>query len=85
MIEWTYFVHKFKSSPVFLPISHDERAKEVLFESGERINIHCETIELEAYLFTICIKYAKAPFYLLHFMKSLENLRYKTSMKEIEV
>jgi hypothetical protein len=59
MTEWMYFVHKFKNSVVFLPISHVERIKEVFSESGGRINIHCETTESEPYLFTICVEYAK--------------------------
>jgi hypothetical protein len=70
---WTYFVHKFKNSPTFLSISYTRRVKEVLFESGERINIHCKTTGSELYLFTICLKYAKAPFYLIHFLHSLKN------------
>jgi hypothetical protein len=77
-------MHKFKNSPVFLPISHEERVKEVFFESGGRINIHCETIEIELILFTICVKYAKAPFHLSHFVKSLGNSKYETPMKDIE-
>ena len=29
MTRWAHFIHKFKSSHVFLPISHDERVKDV--------------------------------------------------------
>jgi hypothetical protein len=64
MTEWMYFVHKFKNSLVFLRISHVERVKEVLSESSKRINIHCKTSELEPYLLSICVEYAKVPFHL---------------------
>jgi hypothetical protein len=44
MTAWMRFVHKFKNLLAFLPISYEERMKEVFFESGGRINIHCKTM-----------------------------------------
>jgi hypothetical protein len=76
-----HFVHKFKNSLIFLPISHDEKVKEVLFKSGRRINIHYETTTPEPYVFTISVEYTKAPFHLIHSLKNLENLRYEALMK----
>ena len=65
-------------------MSHDVKVREVLFESGRRINMHCKTTIPELYVFTILMEYTKALFYLIHFLKSLENLSFKMVMKEIE-
>jgi hypothetical protein len=78
-------VHKFKNSPTFLPISHEEKVRKVLFETGGRLNIHCGTTMEEPYFFIISVDYKKALFYLPHFLQSMENLRYESLMKEIEV
>jgi hypothetical protein len=43
----TDFVHKFKNSLVFLPISYNERVKDALFERGGIILIHCVTTTKE--------------------------------------
>jgi hypothetical protein len=81
---YTYFVHKFKNLPVALPILHEEKVKDELFDSNGILLIHCETTEPEEYMFTICVEYAKAAFYLPKFLKSLENSKYKSLLKEIE-
>jgi hypothetical protein len=39
----------------------------------------------EPYFFTISVDYKKAPFYLPHFLQSIENSRYESLMKEIKV
>jgi hypothetical protein len=78
-------VYKFKNSLVFLSILHEEKIKDVIFESGWIINIHCKTTKLEPYLFTIRIEYAKVPFHLSYFLKSLENSMYKTLLKEYKM
>jgi hypothetical protein len=85
MSDWAYFVHKFKNSLTFLSISHKEKVREVLYESGGRLNVHCETTMEEPYVFTISIDYKKAPFFLSHFLQSMENSRYEPLMKEIEL
>ena len=74
MTGWVHFVHKFKSSPVFLPISQDKQIKDVLFEKPDTVLVHCVMIDEEPYMFTICIEYSKSPFDLTEFMKTLENL-----------
>ena len=79
-----HFVHKFKNSPVFLPISHDELIKDVLYERPRIVLVHCMTINEDPYMFTICIEYSKSPFDLTVFLKSLENSQYKRLMKDIE-
>ena len=81
---WIHFVHKFKNSPVFLPILHDERIKDVLFEKPDTELVHCMTIDEDPYMFTICIEYSKSPFDLIEFLRSLENSAYERLMKEIE-
>jgi hypothetical protein len=85
MSDWAHFVHKFKNSLAFLPISHKEKVREVLYKSGKRINIHYETTMDEPYLFTISIDYKKTPFYLSYLLQSMENSCYKSLMKEIEL
>jgi hypothetical protein len=84
MIGRSHFVHKFKNSTVFLPISYNERAKDVLFERPGTVLIHCVTTTEEPYMFTICVEYSKSPFDLIVFLKSLENSEYVPLMKEIE-
>ena len=83
-MEWGHFVHKFKSSPVFLPISHDERIKDILYERPRIVLVHCVTIKEDPYMFTIYIEYNKSPFDLTVFLRSLENSQYKRLIKDIE-
>jgi hypothetical protein len=67
----TYFVHKFKNSLVFLPISYNEHVKDILFERRGIIFIHCVTMTKEPYMFTICVDYNISPFDLPVYLKSL--------------
>ena len=83
-MRWAHFVYKFKSSPVFLPISHEEQIKDVLHEKLETVLVHCVTIGEDPYMFTICIDYRKNPFDLPEFLQSLENTEYEKLMKDIE-
>ena len=85
MTGWVHFIYKFKSSPVFLPILHDEQIKDVLFEKPDIVLVHCVTIDEEPYMFTICIEHSKSPFDLTEFLKTLENSQYERLMKDIEV
>ena len=69
---------------MFLPISHDERIKDVFFEKPDTMLVHCVIIDEDPYMFTICIEYSKSPFDLIEFLRSLENSAYERLMKEIE-
>jgi hypothetical protein len=79
----THFIHKFKNSTIFLLISHVELVKEVLFENGGIVLIHCEMRAEESYMFTLCMEY-KISFHLPIFLKSLENFDYESLMREVE-
>ena len=85
MIGWSYFVHKFKNSIVFLPILYIEHIKGVLFEGPKTVLVHCMMTNEEPYMFTICVEYNKSPFNFTVFLKSLENSAYKGFIKDIEV
>jgi hypothetical protein len=80
----SHFVYKFKNSSVFLPTSYNECVKDVFFERGGIILIHCMTTTEDPYMFTICLDYNKSPFDLTVFLRSLENSIYKALMKEIK-
>jgi hypothetical protein len=69
---------------VFLPISYNERAKDVLFERPGTMLIHCVTTTEEPYMFTICVEYCRSPFDLTVFLKSLRNSEYVALMNETE-
>jgi hypothetical protein len=84
MTGWSHFVHKFKNSSVFLPISYNKRVKDILPEKGGIVLVHCVTTTEEPYIFTICVEYKFSPFDLSVFLRSLENSNYKVLMKEIE-
>ena len=84
MAGWLHFVNKFKNSPVFLPISYNERIQDILFERPGTVLVHCMTIDEEPYMFTIYIEYNTSPFDLTIFLKSLENLAYERFLKDIE-
>ena len=79
-----HFVHKFKNSTVFLPISYNEHVKDVLFERLGTMLVHCMTTTEEPYMFIICVDYSKSPFDLTVFLKNLKNSKYQKLMKEIE-
>jgi hypothetical protein len=82
--DWTQFIHKFKNSPIILPISHEEKTKDVLFKKGGILLIHCETTGAKEYIFTICVEYAKAAFHPPTFVKSLQISKYESLLKEVE-
>jgi hypothetical protein len=84
MMDYTYFVHKFKNLPIALPISHEEKVKEVLSYSKGILLIHYKTIGPKEYMFTMCVEYIKASFYMPIFPKSLENSKYESLFKEVE-
>jgi hypothetical protein len=78
MTGWSHFVHKFKNSSVFLPISYNERVKDVLPEKGGIVLVHCVTTTDEPYMFTICVEYKFSPFDLSVFLRSLGKLRLRS-------
>ena len=84
MIGRSHFIHKFKNSTMFLPISYTKYVKDVLFERPRTLLIHCVTTIEEPYMFIIYVDISKSPFDLIVFLKSLENSEYKALMKEIE-
>ena len=84
MTRRSHFVYKFKNSSVFFPISYNKSVKDVFFEHGGIILIHCVTNIEDLYIFTICLDYNKSPFDLTIFLRSLENSNYEAVMKEIK-
>lgn len=84
MTDRTHFVQKFRNSAAKLPISYEEKVKDVLPNSEGILLVHCETMVEEAYMFTICLEYAKAKFHLPMFLKSLENSAYESLLEEVE-
>ena len=68
-----HFVHKFKNSSVFLPISYTEHVKDVLSKCLGSVLVHCMMTTEKPYMLIICIEYRKSPFDLTIFLKSLEN------------
>ena len=85
MIGWSHFVHKFKNSTVFLPMSYTERVKDVLFERLGTVLVHYMRTDEEPYMFTIYVEYRKNPFDLTIFLKSLDTSAYEGLMKDIKV
>jgi hypothetical protein len=81
MIGWTHFVHKFKNAIVDLPISFENRVKDVPFEKDGIVFVHCVTTRDKPYMFTISLEYNISPFHLLVFLKSLEKSKYESLMK----
>ena len=85
MTDWTQFIHKFKNSPIVLPISHEEKTKDVFFKKGGIFLIHYKTIGAKECIFSICVEYAKATFYPPTFFKSLQISKYESLLKELRV
>jgi hypothetical protein len=84
MTDRTHLVHKFRNSTAVLPISYEEKVKDVLSNNRGILLVHCETTGEEAYMFTICLEYARAKFHLPTFLKSLENSAYESLLKKVE-
>ena len=82
MMDYTYFVHKFKNSPIALPILYEEKIKELFSYSKGILLIQCKATGPKKYMFTICVEYIKATFYM--FIKSLTNSKYESFLKEVE-
>jgi hypothetical protein len=53
MTDWTHFLHKFKNLNVAFLILYEEKIRNVHFEEGGILYIHCETTKAEQFMFTI--------------------------------
>jgi hypothetical protein len=60
------------------------RIKDLLFQSGKILHIHCQTTGVDPYMFIICVKYSKSAFHLIAYIKSLEDSKYESLLKEVE-
>ena len=78
------FVMKFHAGPHALPISAEERIQEVAYYKGNILHIHCETIDVEPYSFTVIVNNTMSPFSVVPFLESLQGSPYETLIKEVE-
>ena len=85
MTENVNFVMKFSAAPHALPISVDERIKDVVHFKDNILHIHCETIDVDPYAFTIALNNDSFPFTVVPFLASLAGSFYEPLMKEVEV
>ena len=85
MTENINFIMKFSAAPHALPISADERVKDVVHFKNNILHIHCETTDADPYAFTIALNNGTSSFIVVPFLASLEGSSYKPLMKEIEV
>ena len=67
-----------------MPISADEKVKDVVWYADNTLLIHCETIASPLYFFTICVDNSASPFSTLYFLRSLNGSVYEPLMKEVE-
>ena len=92
MIPYTDYMHfnmKHKNSPAFLPISFDEKIKQLAEDVFLEIRIHCATTTLgvaveDQYHFTIVLNLEKIYFNITPFLESLEPMPYSEEVKELE-
>ena len=78
------FVMKFDAGPYALPISADERIKEVAYYKGNILHMHCKTADAEPYAFTIVVNNTMFPLSIVPFLESLQSFPFKTLIKEVE-
>ena len=67
-----------------MPISADEKVKDVVWYADNTLLIHCETTASPPYFFTICLDNSASPFTTLYFLRSLNGSVYEPLMKELE-
>ena len=67
-----------------MPISADEKVKDVVWYTDNTLLIHCETTASPPYFFTICLDNSASPFTTLYFLRSLNGSVYEPLMKEVE-
>ena len=84
MTDFLHFQAKFRTIEDAMPISADEKVKDVVWYANNTLLIHCETIASPPYFFTICVNNLASPFLTLYFLRSLNGSMYKPLMKEVE-
>ena len=84
MTENVNFVMKFSAAPHALPISADERIKDVVHFKDNILHIHCETTDADPYAFTLALNNSASPFIVVPFLANLAGSSYEPLMKEIE-
>ena len=84
MTDFLHFQAKFRRAEDAMPISADEKVKDVVWYADNTLLIHCETTSSPPYFFTICVDNSASPFSTLYFLKSLNGSMYEPLMKEVE-
>ena len=84
MTDFLHFRAKFRTAEDAMPISADEKVKDVVWYTDNILLIHCETTASPPYFFTICLDNSASPFTTLYFLRSLNNSVYEPLMKEVE-
>ena len=84
MTDFLHFQAKFRTAKDAMPISADEKVKDVVWYADNTLLIHCETTSSPLYFFTICLDNSASPFSTLYFLRSLNGFVYEPLMKEVE-
>ena len=84
MMDFLHFQAKFCTAEDAMPISANEKVKDVVWYADNTLLIHCETTSSPPYFFTICVDNSKSPFSTLYFLRSLNGSVYEPLMKEVE-
>ena len=84
MTNFLHFQAKFRRAEDAMPISADEKVKDVVWYADNTFLIHCETTSSPPYFFTICLDNSASPFSTLYFLRSLNGSVYEPLMKEVE-
>ena len=84
MTENINFVMKFSAAPHVLPISADERIKDVVHYKDNILHIHCKTTDADPYAFTIALNNGSSLFSVVPFLASLVGSSYEPLIKEVE-
>ena len=84
MTDFLHFQAKFRTVEDAMPISADEKVKDVVWYTDNTLLIHCETTSSPPYFFTICVDNLASSFSTLYFLRSLNGSVYEPLMKEVE-
>ena len=84
MTDFLHFQAKFRTAEDAMPISGDEKVKDVVWYANNTLFIHCEKTASPPYFFTICLDNSASPFTTLYFLRSLNGSVYEPLMKEVE-
>ena len=84
MTDFLHFQAKFRIVEDAMPISADEKVKDVVWYADNTLLIHCKTTSSPPYFFTICVDNSASPFSTLYFLRSLNGSVYEPLMKEVE-